>query len=511
MTEGTGISLNGLEVVNTGVLTVQGESGDVNFAGGSGINVSGTTISNTDAGSAQSIFKTIAVGSDSFSAGSNSDTITFAAGSGVTLTPNTTDKSITISAISGGSQWTTTGSDIYYNSGNVGIGNTAPASTLDVTGTARISGSVTLSSLGSGVVHSNGSGLLSSSAVNLSSSDVTGTLAVGNGGTGATTFTANGVVYGNGTGTLQTTAAPTSGQLLIANGSNVPTFATLSGGATVNSTGVLTIVLPTSDTSLNTSSNSGLEFSAGDGLSLLRGCSTGQVLKWNAGTEVWECANDTDGGGAGVINVENNDATVGVNVDTIDFGSDFTLVASPSNEANVSIADNALNFTEFSDTMSLDAATSIALSTFDLTLGTSADSGNIVIAPNAGGDAALIINKQGNNDIFTASASGTTRLTLTNSGDLNIIGGVYQIAGSNVLSSTALGSSVVNSSLTSVGVLSSGSIASGFGTINTTNTIQGSDITATGTTGFSASGNGAGLTFSGTGNHIINASSGTLQ
>ena len=42
--------------------------------------------------------------------------------------------------------------------------------------------------------------------------DVTGVLPVGNGGTGAATFTANGVIYGNTAGVLQVTAAGTNGQ-----------------------------------------------------------------------------------------------------------------------------------------------------------------------------------------------------------------------------------------------------------------------------------------------------------
>lgn len=64
------------------------------------------------------------------------------------------------------------------------------------------------------------------------------TIDVGHGGTGATTFTSNGIIYGNSTSALQVTAAGTwdgtnsVGQLLSVNSSGVPTWTnTIDGGA----------------------------------------------------------------------------------------------------------------------------------------------------------------------------------------------------------------------------------------------------------------------------------------
>jgi hypothetical protein len=54
---------------------------------------------------------------------------------------------------------------------------------------------------------------------------VSGTLPVGNGGTGATTFTANGILVGNGTSAVAVTATmATKGHVMIGDGSGVPSM-----------------------------------------------------------------------------------------------------------------------------------------------------------------------------------------------------------------------------------------------------------------------------------------------
>ncbi len=186
---------------------------------------------------------------------------------------------------------------------------------------------------------------------NLSSITATGTIASGTwngtvigaqyGGTGAATLTPNGVLYGNGTGAVQVTAAGTSAQLLLANGSGVPTFVSMSSDATITNAGVLTIaadavalggdttgnyvasvsngsgitggsvgsegaaltlaidLLDSADGAGSTSSNSGLEFqgAGSNELGLLQGCANNEVLSWNDTTSVWQCASVSGVGG----------------------------------------------------------------------------------------------------------------------------------------------------------------------------------------------------------------------
>jgi len=70
-----------------------------------------------------------------------------------------------------------------------------------------------------------------STAIAIAASAITsGTLGVARGGTGAGTFTTNGVLLGQGTSAFTTASSSTEGHLLTINASGVPTFAHLQGG-----------------------------------------------------------------------------------------------------------------------------------------------------------------------------------------------------------------------------------------------------------------------------------------
>lgn len=90
---------------------------------------------------------------------------------------------------------------------------------------------------------SNGSGTTAGwGAVSLGQANaVTGTLPVGNGGTGNTSFTDNGIVYGNAGNALDVTAAGTQYQVLQAGAGGVPEFGAIAISSSVAVTGQLAI------------------------------------------------------------------------------------------------------------------------------------------------------------------------------------------------------------------------------------------------------------------------------
>jgi hypothetical protein len=79
-------------------------------------------------------------------------------------------------------------------------------------------------------VYSDGTNVVDA-VTHLSSLTLGTDLSVADGGTGASTFTANGLLYGNGSSALQVTAAGTTGQVLVGNTGSAPSWATLTSSA----------------------------------------------------------------------------------------------------------------------------------------------------------------------------------------------------------------------------------------------------------------------------------------
>lgn len=153
-------------------------------------------------------------------------------------------------------------------------------------------------------------GILTSASVN-SASIVDGTVA-------------NGDLVNSGVTVVAGSGLTTGGAVAL--GSSVTLDIGAGNGITVNANDIAVRVLTSSDgLSATTSSGSGIEVLT-SGVGLLQGCSDGQILKWNETSDVWACNADSTSPGA-----------------------------------------DSLNFTELSDTLSLDATTTISLGANNLT------------------------------------------------------------------------------------------------------------------------------------------------
>jgi hypothetical protein len=160
--------------------------------------------------------------------------ISISNGSGsITVTNSSPDQVV---SLTGGGTTSITGSYPNFNItsadqfvGTVtSVGGTGTVSGITLTGTVTSTGSLTLG------------GTLS---VNLASATVTGTLPVGNGGTGATTFSTGAVLVGNGTSAVSSVSPGTASNVLTSNGSAWVSQAPAASGLTRAQVTALSMIL----------------------------------------------------------------------------------------------------------------------------------------------------------------------------------------------------------------------------------------------------------------------------
>jgi hypothetical protein len=145
-------------------------------------------------------------------------------------------------------------------------------------------------------------------------------LAVTDGGTGASTFTANGVIYGNTTSALLATAAGTTGQVLVGNTGGAPSWATLTGiGVTSFSAGTTGLTPNTATTGAITLAGT---------LGVANG-GTGTNTAFTAGSVVFA-------GASGVYSQDNANLFWDNSNDRLGIGT-----TSPDNKLEVTVGDNA--------------------------------------------------------------------------------------------------------------------------------------------------------------------------
>lgn len=225
----------------------------------------------------------------------------------------------------------------------------------------------------------------------------TGTLPVGNGGTGAATFTSNGLIYGNGTNALGVTAAGSQYQVLRAGSGGTPAF----GSINLDQTSAVTGTLPVGNGGTGVATLTGLV--KGNGTANFAAATAGTdylapptgtaLLKANSGGAL---ANAT----AGTDYVVAGTATVG----GLLLSTTTTITAAGTTQADATVLTNDIN-----------VVTTTAVST-GVKLPTPA-AGRVIAVVNRGANTLKVypatstaINTLANNVAFSVAANATLTL-----------------------------------------------------------------------------------------------------
>jgi hypothetical protein len=264
-------------------------------------------------------------------------------------------------------------------------------------------------------------------------------LAVSDGGTGASTFTANGVIYGNTTSALLATAAGTTGQVLVGNTGGAPSWATLTGiGVTSFSAGTTGFTPSTATTGAvtlagtlgvaNGGTGTATAFTAG---SVVFAGASGVYSQDNANL-FWDNTNDRLGIGttspaskldvSGAIRATGTGATISANAAVIDYvaGTTTRLISYGPNTTTA----GAIQFVGLSSNASAGDIRAVIDSSGNVGIGTSSPSdklqvtGGILRVENTLGYGATMLNTSGMGMYMTLADQGNSSAVGTNNGSL---------------------------------------------------------------------------------------------
>jgi hypothetical protein len=269
---GSGIDLTDNVLSNSGVLTLQGQTGDISLVSGDGIAIDGTTLSNSGV---------LSLG------GQNGEILL---GNGLSLSGNTLNAAQSnINSVTGTGNVSVTndgnGNLTIGTTGQPGLGTvTSPGGTigkfavfdgvqdiadsllsqtggtvtvsgaLSVTGALNLSAPLAVTSGGTGATTAANARTNLLAAKSGANSDITSlsglttALSVVQGGTGTASLTANSILMGNGTGAITAITAGSTGQCLVST-AGAPAFTTCPGSGGVVSLDGLTSAIAISNTS----------------------------------------------------------------------------------------------------------------------------------------------------------------------------------------------------------------------------------------------------------------------
>jgi hypothetical protein len=293
-----------------------------------------------------------------------------------------------------------------------------------------------------------GTGLTGGGSLNLGGSVSVGLstpVSVSNGGTGATSLTQNGVVYGNGTSAAGVTTAGTNGQVLLGATSAAPAFGTLTGSNGITySTGANSLQISNSNIPNAALANSSITVANGTGISVSGSpVSLGGTVTISASASTPTTFNADTGSATPSANTLTVAGTSAQGISTSATGATVTVTASDASTSQKGVVALATNAETIAGT---DTAKAVTADDLKAKLGTQTSNGlpygagtssaiSWTAAPTNG---QLLIGSTGTNPALGTITQPAAGLTVTNGAGSITLALANDLAAVEGLSTTGL-------------------------------------------------------------------------